>query len=248
MRSTVVIIGLILLTASLTAVVGCAQNSLSNATVQDPTDLITYERESGMPKSPDSKDGKAEAHSKAAEVPAEQSKTEEPKENTDSQKIATERYEQEKQALPLIVKLEEVNRDIFIEQFGRDAILSDPATATADRIAEIDINPELIEPSYLSHLDMINLTVFDDKCYRVLFDTINIYGQSISSRGKIVDSATAVFFLSVTGKQVLASLRLPDSNNLITIKYIQPAGKHYLFQADITEIEQYECEVRIPQD
>lgn len=146
----------------------------------------------------------------------------------------------------IISNLEEITRETLIEKLGENNISSDPVMVVAGRIAEVSINPELLDPAYLAQLKVITLPLFDNSSFQVYLDKSTFYRQSISLRGSMAESSTAVFFLSMTEKQVWAALRIPDERILFIIKYVQLAGKHYLFQADITEVERYECEVLMP--
>jgi len=146
----------------------------------------------------------------------------------------------------LINKLEEVSRDAFMAIPGEEMGLSDPVITFAERIAEVRINPVILDKKYLSQLKKITLPLFDRMQLQVYFNKSNVDKHSISLRGSTADSDQIVFFLSITGNQVAATLRMPDENCLYTIKKVQPAGKHYLFQGRITEVEKYECAVRKP--
>jgi hypothetical protein len=151
-----------------------------------------------------------------------------------------------KLVLQLVMKVKEISTEDFLEKYGEDFVSGDLVLAKAERIAEVDLNSKIFDIDYLSGVENLSLELFDNNSYPLLVDMLSSDGKTISLKGSSEASAVAVFFLSATEEQVLATLRLPESNYLYTIKHIYPSGKHYLFQGLITEVEQYECEVRIP--
>ncbi len=148
--------------------------------------------------------------------------------------------------LQLVMKVKEISTEDFLEEYGEDFVSGDPVLAKAERIAEIDLNRKIFDFDYLSGVENLSLELFDNISYPLLVDMLSSDGKTISLKGSSEVSAVAVFFLSATEEQVLATLRLPESNYLYTIKHIYPSGKHYLFQGLITEVEQYECEILTP--
>jgi hypothetical protein len=158
-------------------------------------------------------------------------------------------YEINLTRLTLFTIIEEISREAFTQKVGETYISNDPVLKNALRIAEVSLNQEFLQLDNFTGVERINLNLFDNKSCQVLIDKSNSNASNITTvsiRGKLADVPTAVFFLSMTGVQVLATLRMPDQNLLYTIKYIQLLGQHYLLMAQITEVEQYECEVRIP--
>ncbi len=146
----------------------------------------------------------------------------------------------------LITHVDEVNRESFIERFGQEYISADPVLANAERAAKVEVNSTLFSPDQLTGFDIINLELFDGTFKQIQVKTYSPGASGFSLQGRLEESPSAVFFLSVTEQQALATLRLPDINIVYTVKYIHPAGRHYLFKGQITAVERYECEVRIP--
>ncbi len=167
--------------------------------------------------------------------------------SSDQKQAATDRSPLEiKQALVIISSVNEVSRHSFIEKFGQELLSIDPVLANAGRIAEVDLNSALFNPDQLTGLEILDLELFDGIFKQILITKHVPSAAIISLQGRLEESPSAVFFLSVTGQQALATLRLPDINTVCTVKHIHPAGRHYLFQGLITEVEQYACDIKIP--
>ncbi len=174
------------------------------------------------------------------------SKPENEKQNSDHQQTTTDNTPSEKtQALEIISQVNEISRESFTEKFGQQYVTGDPVLANAVRIAEVDLNSALFNADQRTGLETLNLKLFDGT-HKQIIVTTSLPGSTISLQGKLEESPLSIFFLSVTEQQALATLRLPDINTVYTIKYLHPSGRHYLFQGLITEVERYECEVKIP--
>ncbi len=145
--------------------------------------------------------------------------------------------------------LQELSLEDFADNVGETDIAADPVLRNAYRIAEISFTRDFVLVDNLTNIDLITLYLFDNESLQVLIDKTSINNPSsslLSLRGKLSSSPTAAFFLSLSEAQVLATLRLPKINTVYTVKYIHPADKHYLFKGLITEVEHYECDIRIP--
>ncbi len=174
------------------------------------------------------------------------SKPENENQNSDHGQATTDNTPSEKtQAFEIVSQVNEISRESFTEKFGQQYVTGDPVLANAVRIAEVDLNSALFNADQRTGLETLNLKLFDGTCKQVIVTT-SLPGKTFSLQGKLEESPLSVFFLSVTEQQALTTLRLPDINTVYTIKYIHSAGRHYLFQGLITEVEHYESEVKIP--
>ncbi len=211
------------------------QQVLSDQQVKSAEDLRIYEYE-GRNKEPEA----------IMTEPIESKPENENSNSADNQTSADNTPCDISKSFTLITHVNEVKKEYFFETFGQEYISTDPVMANAVRIAEVEINEKLFSSDQFSSIAFIHLELFDGTHKQVQVETHLPGAAGFSLQGRLEESPLSVFFLSVTEQQALATLRLPDINTVYTIKYLHPAGRHYLFQGLITEVEHYECEVKTP--
>ncbi len=209
----------LLTAAALAALVGCTQKDLNNNAEQDLPDYNTSGEVKNMDDYPDLNNNNSELPSG-----------------------------QKEPALELIVGLEEISRDAYIKRFGEESLRDDPALSHAERFAAVTINPELFEADYLSNLQYLSLTLFDDQQYTANIESSAFYGNTFSTSWRIEGFEMATMTLSTTEKQLVASLKFPKEKVLYLINYKKTAEGHFLYKIFTEQIEPFECTVLHPQE
>ena len=148
-------------------------------------------------------------------------------------------------ALPLLLGLEEVSREAYLEQYGWQNLLGDPVTAASERIGKAAVNLSVLCPGTLKAGCPLSIEVFDHKSYSVQLNRITNYADSLSARGDVENLSLSIFVLSISTQQVSATLRLAELNTIYLLKCNSPSAEHYLFKTPIGLIKVPE-EVDIP--
>ena len=147
--------------------------------------------------------------------------------------------------LPLLLSLEEISRQAYIEQYGWQDLLGDPVTAVSERIGKAAVNLSVLCPERLKAGCRFFIEVFDQKSYIATLNRMNRYQDSFSARGDVENLKLSVFVISSTAQQVSAILRLAELNTIYLLKCNSPSAEHYLFKTRIDVIKLPQ-EVKIP--
>lgn len=139
----------------------------------------------------------------------------------------------------LFMTLVEVSRKRHLEQHGEQNIMDDQVTAWAERIGEVTIALDGLQPGVLKSGDRLLVEVFDQKPYVITINSTTQLENSFSARGGVEGLGLSVFTVSKTDNQVLASLRLAEKNTLYMVKYNHVSRKHYLYQVSLDQVDDY---------
>ena len=145
--------------------------------------------------------------------------------------------------IPLLLSLEEISRETYIKRFGEDNLHDNPALKQAERIAAVTINPELLEASYLSNLEYLSLTIFDNQHYTAIIESRAFYGNTFSTSWKVESFELATMTLSSTEKQLVVTLKFQKEKVLYLIQYKNAAAEHYLYKINTENIDSFKCTV-----
>lgn len=140
------------------------------------------------------------------------------------------------QVIELILNIEEVSRESFLSQHGKQALLRDPLSANATRIGKIEINKNILNEQSVGEGDQLKLLVFDDLEYTVAVKKVES-GQAVSVYGTTTDASCSPFYLSIFNKTVSATLELPAYNMVYLIKYNPTISGYYLFQTPLQNLD-----------
>ena len=145
-----------------------------------------------------------------------------------------------KEAVPFLLSLVEINREKYIKDYGEEMLLKHPVAAVAERIGKISLNLDTRDPDHLAIGARLSFKVFDEKKYIAVIESINEYGI-LSITGNIEKSDPGFLYLSVDDEnKVLATLELPDKNAIYLLKYNHLSGNHYLFKAPLDRVKKLE--------
>ena len=149
--------------------------------------------------------------------------------------------------IPLLLGLEEISREDYIKRFGEESLSDDPALSHAERFAAVTINPKVFEAGYLSNLESLSLTMFDNQQYTAVIESSAFYGNTLSTGWKVDGFELATMTLSSSERQLVASLKFPKEKLLYLIRYINAAPAYYLYKVVTEKIDPFECTVLRPQ-
>ncbi len=132
---------------------------------------------------------------------------------------------------------EELSLEKYGDTYGWDLLEADPITAVAQQVGAIAINSAVLSETELKQGDRFQLCLFDGEQRTVEIEKILFTADTMSFMGSTPGPVPGIFYLSVTGDQVLAHLRLAEENILYLVKVNATSGKHYLFEAPFDQIE-----------
>lgn len=139
--------------------------------------------------------------------------------------------------LPVLLGLDEVTREAYLEQYGRQNLLGDPVTAASTRIGKAVVNLPVLHTGILKAGCYLSIEAFDNMSYIVHLTRITNYANSLSARGDVKNLNLSFFILSITDQQVSAILRLAELNTIYLLKYNSSSAEHYLFKTPIDLIK-----------
>ncbi len=147
----------------------------------------------------------------------------------------------------ILVTFQEISVPSYQKLYGQQHFMSDQVVSISERIARIKINSDLFNQERIKVGDRLWLDVFDDK--KIVLSVKNIIqsSDSLTISGVVESTNSSFMALSITDNQVLASIKINDSNIFYLIKYNPISSEHYLYRSPMDQIDiMEEDKVMIP--